>query len=311
MTEAGPSRTTPSIVVVGDVMADVLVTVAAPFAHASDTPSVIATAPGGSAANQAVWLSRAGATVSLVAAVGADPFGDTALRTLEAEGVDVRTVQRVEAATGVVVALVEPDGQRSMLTDRGANLELSSRALDAVAGSLEAGSHLHLSGYCLLEAASRPVGLRAIELARSAGTTFSVDACSAGPLRSVGGEQFLDWTDGARFFFANLDEGGVLTGLAEPTAIAERLTSRATEVVLTLGDRGMVVAERDGATTAAAAQAARASDTTGAGDALCGTYLAGRLAGQSITTALEAASQAAAAAVATTGARRWVGYSRV
>jgi sugar/nucleoside kinase (ribokinase family) len=80
----GESRSTPSVAVVGDVMVDVVVLVSAPFAHASDTPSMITTAPGGSAANQAVWLARAGLAVTIAASIGDDPVGDAALRTLAA-----------------------------------------------------------------------------------------------------------------------------------------------------------------------------------------------------------------------------------
>ena len=295
----------PTVVVVGDVMADVLVAVTAPFSHASDTASSISTAPGGAAANQAVWLSRAGAVVAMVASVGRDPFADAALRALEVEGVDTSAVLRADTATGVVVALVEPDGQRSMLTDRGANLSLSTRAVEAATGALATGAHLHLSGYCLLDEQSRPAGLRAIELAREAGTSFSVDACSAGPLRSLGADRFLEWTIGARLLFCNAEEGAVLAGVGDPASTARALCAGAAEVVLTMGADGVVVAGADGSTTHGGAPEAPALDTTGAGDAFSGTYLAARLAGASVDDALRAGTAASARCIAAVGARRW------
>ena len=139
MTDApgGSAVPAPMVMVVGDVMVDVLVQVRSAVAHASDTPSSILTSPGGSAANQAVWLSRAGALVALVACAGLDPFGDAAIAALETEGVDVSFIARVGRPTGTVVALVEPDGQRSMLTDRAANLELGATEVVAALSAPE------------------------------------------------------------------------------------------------------------------------------------------------------------------------------
>ena len=47
-----------TIVVAGDVMADIVVALAGPVAHGSDTPARIAHRGGGAAANLAVWLAR-------------------------------------------------------------------------------------------------------------------------------------------------------------------------------------------------------------------------------------------------------------
>ncbi len=294
------------VAVVGDVMVDVVARVEAPFAHASDTPTRILTAPGGAAANQAVWLARAGAEVLLVAVVGDDPGGDASLRALERAGVDVSCVRRVSGATGTVVALIEPDGQRSMLTDRGANLTLDRTAVAPLAGRLTRGAHLHVSGYCLLDERTRAAGLAARDHARSAGATWSVDASSAGPLLEAGPARFLGWVGGADYLFANLDEGRALTGCTEPSDVLARLGHVAAEVVLTLGAAGALVADR-GAVYALPLEAVDVpvADTTGAGDALLGTYLARRLEGAQPPDAMAAAATAAAAAVRSEGARRW------
>lgn len=297
---------TTRVAVVGDVMVDVVARVQAPFAHASDTPTRIVTAPGGAAANQAVWLARAGAEVLLVAVVGDDPGGDASLRALRRAGVDVSCVRRVSGATGTVVALIEPDGQRSMLTDRGANLTLDREAVAPLAGRLSRGSHVHVSGYCLLDERTRAAGLAARDHARSTGATWSVDASSASPLLEAGPARFLEWIGGADYLFANLDEGRALTGRTDPSDVLADLGHVAEEVVLTLGAVGSLVSDR-GVVHARRPEpgAAPAADTTGAGDALLGTYLARRLAGASAPAAMAAAAAAAATAVRSEGARRW------
>ena len=117
------------VVVIGDVMVDIVVRPVGPFNKGSDTASRIVVAPGGSATNQAVAFAAAGADVHLVAVVGDDELGHAAARALAATGVHAHLVVLEGQRTGVVVALVDPLGERSMLTDRGANRSLAKRHL--------------------------------------------------------------------------------------------------------------------------------------------------------------------------------------
>lgn len=301
----------PHVMVVGDVMVDVLVEVRAAFAHASDTPSSIATSPGGSAANQAVWLSRAGTLVALVACAGLDPFGDAAIAALESEGVDVTFISRVGRPTGMVVALVEPDGQRSMLTDRGANLDLGATEVVAALSAPDTVDHVHLSGYHLLDDATREAGTEAFSLAARLGATRSVDVSSAGPLRAMGPARFLALVAGCDYLFCNLEEGEALVGRRGPDEVLRALAASFGEVVLTLGADGAMAIDPLGSVHRATAATTAVADTVGAGDALAATYLAHRLLGADVATALFAAAEVSASAVGARGARRWSGgYSR-
>ena len=291
---------------VGDVNVDVLVEVRAPFSHASDTHSSIVTAPGGAAANQAVAMSDAGARVAIVAAVGSDPLADAVVATLRASGVDTGGVQRAAAQTGVVIALVEPDGQRSMLTDRGANLDLDPAATASFVSGARSGAHLHLTGYVLYDEASREAGLAALGAAREAGMTVSVDGSSAGPLRAAGAGRVAAWCRGADWLTCNLEEAEALTGAVGPDSAAEGLAELASEAVVTLGADGVIVVGKGSTVRMPAAHPASVADTTGAGDAFTGTYLAMRLAGDDVRASLDAALAASAAVVARRGAREWL-----
>jgi len=297
--------------IVGDVMVDVLVEVRSAFAHASDTPSSIVTSPGGSAANQAVWLSRAGVGVALVACAGLDPFGDAAIAELESDGVEVTFIARGPRATGTVVALVEPDGQRSMLTDRGANLELGATEVVAALSARDPVDHVHVSGYHLLDGATREAAVEALALAARLGATRSVDVSSAGPLRTMGPPEFLELVAGCDYLFCNLEEGEALTGRRGADASLRVLASSFGEVVLSLGADGAMAVDPLGTVHRATAAATMVDDTVGAGDALAATYLAHRLLGANVTAALHAAVEVGASAVAARGARRWSeNYSR-
>lgn len=284
-------------------MADVVVRPLGPFNRGSDTPCRTVVTPGGSAANQAVAMVAAGATAHLVGLVGDDELGRAAARALERQGVHPHLRVVPGRHTGVVVALVDRSGQRSMLTDRGANLCLSR---DDLAGVVPVpGGHLHLSGYELLDEQTRPAGLAALELAGKEGMTRSVDPCSAGPLATVGGAAFLGWAQGCDWCCANLEEGRALTGRSEPTAVLGALRRSYGEVVLTLGPDGALWSGPGTGVVHRRALAAAVADTTGAGDAFTGTFLARRLMGDEPQDALQAALEAAARAVAVPGARSW------
>ena len=242
-------------------------------------------------------LAAAGAQTHLVGLVGDDEFGRSAARALATAGVRAHLPICPGQRTGVVVALVDASGERSMLTDRGANLCMDEATLEAgLAGSGLAGSgptktprHLHLSGYELLDEATRPAGLAALELASSAGMTRSVDPCSAGPLAAAGPSAFLAWTEGVEWCCANLAEGQALTGAREPAEALGRLRLHFGEVALTLGAEGAIFSGPGTGLLHCPAERAVVADTTGAGDAFTGTFLARRLLGEAPEPALRAA----------------------
>src|SRR5882724_7455572 len=91
---------------------------------------------GGKGSNQAVACARLGATVSFVAKIGKDNFGDAALRLFQDEGVDVTHVSQVpEAPTGVGFIVVEAgSGNNCIVIDPGANDLLTAKNVsDSVA----------------------------------------------------------------------------------------------------------------------------------------------------------------------------------
>lgn len=288
------------IVVVGDVVTDVLALLAAPVASDSDTPARIQMTGGGSAANVAAWLAEAGADIHLVGRIGRDNGGAAAVAELRAAGVTVSAAIDDEAPTGTVVVLVDAEGRRTMLADRGANARLSPD--DLPASLFAAGSHLHLSGYMLLDATSRIAGEAALSRARQAGMTTSVDPSSVAPLREAGVAAWLAWTAGADLCLPNLDEARLLTGADDAATAALLLGEHYGEVVVTAGAQGAVWS--DGSQVLRGpATAATVIDTTGAGDAFTAGYLHAWCAGAAVEDRLQAGLRLAGRAVAAAGAR--------
>src|ERR1700734_2158960 len=115
----------PRALVVGDVMIDMIVRPEGPLAIGSDRRASIVARPGGSAANQAAWLAHFGVDTRFVGRVAAaDHAAQSAV--LRAAGGEPHLVADETHETGRLIALVDPQGQRSFLTDRGANDQLSA-----------------------------------------------------------------------------------------------------------------------------------------------------------------------------------------
>lgn len=294
----GPAGTRP-VVVLGDITVDVVARHRPPLAAGSDTAAQVRLTGGGAGANVAAWLAHLGAPVALVGRVGADPAGRDQLAALRAAGVDVsRVVEDGDAPTGCVVVLVGPDGERTMLPDRGASLRLSVSDLPPV----DAATHLHLSGYALLDDGPRGTALEALRRARAAGATVSVDPASAAPLARIGAPAFLAWTAGADLLLPNLDEARVLSGLDDAPAAARSLAKHYGAVVVTLGAEGALWAAGD-EVVRVPAEPADVVDSTGAGDAFCAGLLRAWLRGARGASAVRAGVRVAARAVARLGAR--------
>lgn len=281
------------ILVVGDLNVDVLVRPEGPLHHGSDTASTIEMLGGGSAANTACWLASTGRPVRLVAAVGDDALGRSALVDLERAGVTFAGCVVEGSSTGTCVVLVGEDGERTMLPDRGANDALPPEVVEAALGRWPA--WLHVSGYALLGARSRPAALAAVHRARAGDIDWSVDAASAAPLRATGADRFLRWIDGCRVLLANEDELAALGGRAPALAAAAELVTKH-------GPGGASWADGHRALTVPASEVAVIS-TVGAGDAFDAGFIDARLRGASTVDALTAGGALAARALAQPGAR--------
>lgn len=289
------------VLVIGDIITDILAVHDGPIAVGSDTPTTISVSGGGSAANTAAWLAALGVPASLVGVVGGDPAGTARVAELESSGVDCSYVRRAPTATTGAIIVLSQAAERSFLCDRGANRLLAASDVEAALGP--GAAHLHLSGYTLLDASSRPAGLSAL----AAGVpTTSVDAASAAPLAQVGGAVFLDWIQGVDILFANLDEARAMLCAADsvpPRELAVTLTNIARGVVVKLGRLGAVWASPAGTVSVPAATPIAMVDPTGAGDAFAAGFLRTWLAGGDPESALEDGAKQGARAVATLGGR--------
>ncbi|WP_461120151.1 carbohydrate kinase family protein [Saccharothrix stipae] len=283
------------VVVVGDAGLDVVARHAGPIVHGGDSRAAVTIEPGGAGANTAAWLAACGASPVLVARVGADSAGRQVHAELTSAGVRCAFAVDTGAATCCVVVLVDETGQRSMLPDRGANARFSPGDLDQ--GLLRDASHLHLSGYVLLDPSSRPAGLAVLRAAREAGLTTSVDPQSSALIY----DGFLDDVRGVDVLLPNAEELVALTGSAAPASAAV-LLDVVGAVALTSGAAGVSWVDREGVVSVPA-EDVECVDSTGAGDAFDAGLLAAWLSGASRRDALLGGVRAAARAVSVVGAQ--------
>lgn len=224
---------------------------------------------GGKGANQAVSAVRHDVGVAMVGCVGADPEGQRLTCALADEGIDVSGVHvRDDAATGVAHITVDREGSNTIVVVPGANGMLTAAAVQRELGRLPAPDVVLLQLEIPLDAV----------MAAAAGTAARV-VLNPAPARELPSE-LLRHVD---VLVPNVPELGVLTGGDEPRTLEEvaargRPLADGRALVVTMGESGALVIEGDRATHVPAPRV-DAVDTTGAGDAFCGSLAAGLAAG--------------------------------
>lgn len=292
-----------ALLVAGDVITDVVARFRGPLASGTDTAAAIRTVPGGAGANVACWAARRGGTeVRLVGRVGADAAAWHE-RELTACGVRPLLTVDAEAPTGTVICLVDEGAaaERTFLTDSGASLRLGPG--DWADALLDGVARLHLSGYLLFSEEGRGFVAVALKAARARGVPVSLDPASAGFLGTLGTGRFLALVEGMDVLLPSRDEACLLTGVSDAADAAARLSRHVPLVVAKQGADGALIARSGEVCARVPAVPSTPCDTTGAGDAFTGAFLAALVAGAGPRQAAVEGCAAGAQAVERTGGR--------
>ncbi|MFZ5823166.1 MAG: carbohydrate kinase family protein [Bacillota bacterium] len=281
----------------GDLVLDVVASVESALDRDTDTPGEVRSAPGGSAANFAVWTARLGSPVRFAGRVGDDLLGRALAADMEREGVACRIAFDPVHPTAVLVLFSE-GSQRHMMVPRGANHHLD--AVDIDADDLRTAGWLHVTGYSFFWEAPRRAAARAIDLAREAGLPISLDPSSAGFIRRHG----LAVPAGLKLLLPNREEALALTGLADVEAAARALAAQAETVAVKLGGEGALLAHEGRLVHVEPAPLdGPVVDATGAGDAWGAAFIHGLRTGLAPLDAARAANRLGARIVTRVGAR--------
>jgi ribokinase len=285
------------VLVAGAINTDLVARVPhAPEAGETVTGTVFNIFGGGKGANQALAAARSGAATAILGSLGRDEFGAQRLADLVDEGVDTSAILlRNDSPSGVTLITVEESsGQNRIAYVPGATMTVSP---DEARAAVE-----RLVPACFLTTLELPPEsiAAAIDAVRGQGGKVLLNATP----EPEGGHRFLRDID---VLIVNEPEASALLHGDIPAdwfAAAELLRGHGPRwVIVTIGADG-AVASFDGERVAVSAPPVAVSDTTGAGDALCGAFAAALAAGASATDALRRGVAAGSAACTIDGAQR-------
>ena len=292
------------LVFAGEAIVDVLMWVPALPERGGDMLSASAAVEVGGGFNIMAAAVRQGLPVVYAGGHGTGPWGDKVRTALAAEDIGLLRPPDPDRDTGFDVALVEADGERTFITHLGAESLREPGAWDLV--RVRPGDAVYVSGYGLVPPASGAIlGAWAARLPPEV-MLFTDPGPLVADIPAAVLDPVLARCD---WWSCNQREAVLLTGASDPAEAARRLVSRTSraDVIVRAGPAGCVLALRAGpdhgpSLTRIPAPAVTAVDTTGAGDAHSGVFLAGLAAGLTVTEAVRRANAAAALTVSRPGA---------
>jgi len=224
--------------------------------------------PAGTAGGTGVVLSRLGAGVHSIGAVGDDPLAVTLLAMLAREKVDTSRLLSKSEQTSASVLPVRPNGDRPAWHCVGANGAFTLADVDLA--SVPGLTHVHLGGPEFL---GGPAAGALLARAHELGCTTSVDVLAPGDPGML--EWIADCLPHADYLLPNDEQVLGFTGETSLEAGARRLVEAGAGcVAVTQGAKGALVVTKDDCVQVPA-YAVDVVDTTGCGDAFSAGFLRG------------------------------------
>jgi 2-dehydro-3-deoxygluconokinase len=253
---------------------------------------------GGAESNVAIGVARLGQPATWFGRVGRDSTGDLIRRRLAAEQVRVLAIED-DAFTGLMVKHRRSGTALHVDYHRAGSAGSRLTPADVPVHEVQAAAVLHVTGITpALSLSARATVFHAVEVARAAGVTVSVDVNYRSKLWSSydAAPVLRDLVSRADIAFAGPEEAA-LVGAPSLTALAALGPA---EVIIKDGARGCT-ALIAGTTLQVPALSVQVIDPVGAGDAFVAGYLTERLAGAAADVRLRTAIAAGAFAVTVPG----------
>ncbi|MEM2122054.1 MAG: carbohydrate kinase family protein [Candidatus Bathyarchaeia archaeon] len=251
---------------------------------------------GGSAANTVTALAKLGLSTGYVGKVADDREGHLLLKDFRENLVDVRGIAVAgKGRSGVVMAFVDPEGERALYVDPGVNDTLTRGDVDV--GYASSTKLIHLTSFV----GDEPLKAQ-IELLEGLGDRIIV-SLDPGEIYARRKEAIRPLLERTEILLLNEVETRILTGLGFEHGAEKLLNLGPKMVVVKLGSRGCYA--MDGVQSLhVGAFKTRVVDTTGAGDAFNAGFIYGTLKGLSLEARLKLACFTASKCIGEVGARR-------
>ena len=252
---------------------------------------------GGKGANQAVAAAKSGQEVVFVGLVGDDAYGDAVIENLKTESIDTQYLCKDQFShTGIALISVNRSGENAISIAPGANKKLGADRIDQLESVIASASIVLLQLEIPFETCAR-----VIEVSGQHGTRVMLNPAPSD-------RRATELIGSTELLVVNEHEAYDISGLptesdAEITLAAEWLFDRgAKHVIVTLGSRGVFLKDEIRSEFLPAFKV-DAVDTTGAGDAFCGTLASEFSRTNSIEEGLKYALAASAISVTRLGAQ--------
>lgn len=234
-----------------------------------------------------------GACPVFLSPVGTGIYSEMVNRAFSAKGVPV--FARAKEANGCCYCLVEPGGERTFLSVRGAEYRITREMLEALSGEYD---FAYICGMELQE----PTADETLEWLKEHPKTGVFYA--PGPQGILLEEARQNRIFSLRpILHLNEPEANALSGASDPETAAKRLWRRTGNlVVITLGEKGCFACTAEGKQIFVPAFPVTVADTIGAGDTHAGMLLGCLYQGMELEAALKYANRASALVVSRQGA---------
>ena len=234
---------------------------------------------GGAVVNTAIVLDKLGQQTGLLASVGKDIWAEKAAETLNKTTINQAYVKvKPDHTTGLIFLIVTPDGERTMYSCRGANVQFESADIDE--DVIKNSAMLHISGYALVESPQKEAAWRAVELARRYNIPICLDTGLDPAIHNP--KDLCQLMPDLAICVTGLKETAELFKLSKPEEAADHLLSLGVKLAaIKLGERGSYIATRNEKFQCPAFNV-DAVDTTGAGDSFTAGLIYGWSKGMSL-----------------------------
>lgn len=291
------------ILSVGEILADMV-------GVKKDGQTVFNAFCGGAPFNLAVNAKRAGAKVGFVGRVGDDPVGRFVASEAKKADLDFLCVQTDKIRNTTIAFVTLTDGERDFAFYRHDTADFNINFDDIPFDTFSGLSTIHLGSLMLSEKRGVAFAEKIADKAEKLGVTlsfdmnFRMDIYDGLSSAKRAYAPFVEMADVIKF---SDDELTAYTGIDNLDAAATSIAKEGKLVVVTMGSRGSAYFY-NGESGKAAVKKVKPVDTTGAGDAFFGAFLANidgkKLDKKTIETALAAGNVAGAAATQFMGAIR-------